>query len=51
MQNNQKSHTEHLFYFIYRTKIRNLLKKYFFLDTEGFILQSENEKQMRFGAL
>ena len=50
MQNNQKAYIEHLFYFIYRTKIRKSLKKYFFLDTEGFILQSENEKQMRFGA-
>lgn len=45
MQNNQKTIAEHLFRFIYRTKIRKPLKKYFFLDTKRFILQAENEKQ------
>ena len=30
-----------MFYFVNRTKIRKLIKKYFFLDTTGFILQSE----------
>ena len=44
MQNNQKTIIEHLFYFINRTKIRKVLKKYFFLDTERFILQADKKK-------
>ena len=44
MQNNQKTIIEHLFYFVNRTKIRKVLKKYFFLDTERFILQADKKK-------
>ena len=47
MQNNQKTTIEHLFYFINRTKIRKVLKKYFFLDTERFILQADKKKRLR----
>ena len=50
MQNNQKTAIEHLFYSIIRTKIRKTLKKYFFLDTERFILQADKEKRPRASA-